>query len=171
VDEDLFWATIEEARRNADDTDDIIGNLSDILNRLEDDQLVGFQHQMVRQSWKCYRWNLRAALYIIVGEENFEDAFTEFTGWLIVQGKEGFERLLADPDSLADLDLPVEDLFAGEVLTMAEELYRDLNDAPVPADANFTPPEEPAGEELDEDDFLARLPKLCDRYEFEPSAT
>jgi hypothetical protein len=33
------------------------------------------------------------------------DGFEDFRGWLIVQGHEVFERMIADPDTLADLPI------------------------------------------------------------------
>jgi hypothetical protein len=49
-----------------------------------------------------YRNPLWAAAYLINGGCS-DDGFDYFRGWLIVQGREVFERIVADPDALADL--------------------------------------------------------------------
>ena len=49
-----------------------------------------------------YRTPLWAAAYVINGGCS-DDGFDYFRGWLIVQGRQVFERAVADPDALADL--------------------------------------------------------------------
>ena len=48
--------------------------------------------------------SLRAAASLILGGCS-DDGFEYFRGWLIAQGREVFERSVADPDSLADLSV------------------------------------------------------------------
>lgn len=45
-------------------------------------------------------WNLWGAAYVINGGCS-DDCFEYFRGWLVLQGRETFERALANPDSLA----------------------------------------------------------------------
>lgn len=49
-----------------------------------------------------YRNPLWAAAYVINGGCS-DDGFDYFRGWLIVQGHGVYERVVADPDTLADL--------------------------------------------------------------------
>ena len=49
-----------------------------------------------------YRTPLWGAAYVINGGCS-DDGFDYFRGWLILQGREVFEHVVADPDVLADL--------------------------------------------------------------------
>ena len=51
---------------------------------------------------QSYGWQLWQAAYLINGGCS-DDGFEYFRGWLITQGRETFERVVADPDTLADL--------------------------------------------------------------------
>jgi hypothetical protein len=48
-----------------------------------------------------YRGDLWAATYMINGGAS-DDGFDYFRGWLIAQGRQVFERVVADPDSQAE---------------------------------------------------------------------
>jgi hypothetical protein len=52
----------------------------------------------------AYRSPLWAAAYVINGGCS-DDGFECFRGWLIVQGRDVHERIVADPDALADLPI------------------------------------------------------------------
>jgi hypothetical protein len=49
-----------------------------------------------------YRQPVWAAAYVINGGCS-DDGFEYFRGWLITQGREVFDRVVADPDALSDL--------------------------------------------------------------------
>jgi hypothetical protein len=167
---DFFWTTLETARAAAPgDVDELLFQLSDALDGLPDDDLVQFQHQMMREYWRCFRHDLRAALFILAGAEGFTEEFIDgFGGWLLAQGRETFEKVLANPDSLAALDLLPEDVQAGDLLDLPGEVYADRTDGgELPDDPAFTPPAEPEGAALEEKDLPAKFPQLCDRYEYE----
>ncbi len=116
-----------------------------------------------------YRNALWAAASLINGGCG-DDGFQYFRGWLIVQGREVFDRSVADPDSLADLPVigpptldrpPVE---CEETLYIAMRAYRAATGAELPAEAfTIRYPEPDAGWDFDFDDrtkLEQRLPRL-----------
>ena len=46
------------------------------------------------------------AAAVLINGGSSDDRFTDFTAWLVVQGKTVYESALANPDSLAQIDLP-----------------------------------------------------------------
>src|SRR5262249_4867117 len=84
-----------------------------------------------------YRNPLWAAAYLVNGGCS-DDGFEYFRGWLIMQGRAVYERVVADPDALADLAVirakapsgwPVE---CEETLYIAARAYRAATGGGVP---------------------------------------
>ena len=120
-----------------------------------------------------YRNSLWAAASLINGGCG-DDGFEYFRGWLIVQGRELFEKSVADPDSLADLPVigpPTLDrpcIECEETLYIAMRAYRAATGEELPADAfTIRYPELDAGWDFDFDDrtkmerWRPRLTALC----------
>jgi hypothetical protein len=113
---------------------------------------------------RANEWDLWAAGYLALGGLG-DDSFLDFRTWLISQGQERFERVLAAPDDLADLSWDDEenDLgFAEEWSYVATELLEERAVAPDERD-EFDDYTEPRGEPFPEDDdawFAARFPRL-----------
>lgn len=97
MDEDLFWNLIDEGL-----TDQPIGERIDTLP----ERLAAFKATAIRDFEKiqrsldarAYRWDIWALAYLLQGGCS-DDAFEDFRGWLIWQGRKVFEGALADPDS------------------------------------------------------------------------
>lgn len=70
----------------------------------------------------AYRSPLWAAAYVINGGCS-DDGFAYFRGWLIAQGRDTFERVVADPDVLADLPAVRTAAADGAVLECEEMLH------------------------------------------------
>lgn len=105
MNETTFWNIIDkshkEAKFNIHKTLDI---LEEELTRLEPDQILRFDmilHEMVRIG---YRSNLLAAAYIINAGCEAEE-LPDFLAYLIIQGKEMWDKALKNPDILADLEI------------------------------------------------------------------
>jgi hypothetical protein len=140
------------------------------LGRCTDDQLVGFKIVQESLMDRAYTWPLWGAAYTICGGCS-DDGFMDWRSWLIAQGRERFERSLADPDSLADLEgIDPDEAHLEEFLYVASELFGertggDLWDR-VPENSRRGSSEEPAGERWEEgtDDLARMLPRLTSRY-------
>lgn len=97
MDEDLFWNLIDEGL-----TDQPIGERLDTLP----ERLVAFKATAIRDFEKiqrsldarAYRWDVWALAYLLQSGCS-DDAFEDFRGWLILQGREVFQGTLANPDS------------------------------------------------------------------------
>ena len=147
-----FWAVIAHARQRA--TPNSEPSMLDALYR----ELVKLPNQ------ELYAWyglqdsymdladtpKLFAAAVLINGGSS-DDRFTDFTAWLVVQGKTVYESALANPDSLAQIDLPFDNAeweFCGYIAGDAYEGKQYLDQLR---------PEKPAGRAL-----RSRYPQRAD---------
>ena len=147
-----FWALIAHARQHA--TLNSEPAMLDALYR----ELVKLPNQ------ELYAWyglqdsymdladtpKLFAAAVLINGGSS-DDRFTDFTAWLVVQGKTVYESALANPDSLAQIDLPFDNAeweFCGYIAGDAYEGKQYLDQLR---------PEKPAGRAL-----RSRYPQRAD---------
>lgn len=105
MDIDQFWALIAAARaRAADPTDPaaVAEQASALLATRPPAEIVAAQQAFWDVMAESYRNPLWAAAYLINGGCS-DDGFDYFRGWLVAQGREVHDRVVADPDSLADV--------------------------------------------------------------------
>lgn len=141
------------------------------LTALTADEVAALNHPLHDLMVGSYRVDLWGAAYQLNGGCS-DDGFEYFRGWLLAQGREVFERVVADPDELADLP----------VVRTAEEEGRDLECEDmlgVVADAHHTlagtcqlPRAEGRYPDLDRfwdfddgDQFRRRMPRLASLLE------
>jgi hypothetical protein len=182
VDEDTFWGLVESTRDEVGDpverADDIAAALVNRLAGLSPDDLVGFEQQILALFLESHRWDLWGAAYLVNGGCS-DDGFDYFRGWLIAQGREVWDSVLEDPDSLADVLRPEgadagrysDGLESQDMLAAAAEAYEQLtgsedgfDEALEAATEGMEFPEEPAGEQWDfddEDEMRDRFPRLA----------
>lgn len=77
------------------------------LVKLTPAQIQDFEIIFQQMNQKSSTWKNLAALSIITGFAA-DDDFYYFRCWLISLGKRNFDQILANPDVLADLDIPLE---------------------------------------------------------------
>jgi len=102
VDEDTFWTLIENCRRRTPDPDERVMWLCGQLACLTEQEIVRFQMCLDRALAPTSSWDLWAAADRIMGWCS-SDSFFYFRLWLVGLGRDSFERVAADPDSLAEL--------------------------------------------------------------------
>jgi len=105
MDMQQFWKLIEDARRQVPDPADgeeVAARAAALLSAYPREEIVAAGHALRELMAMSYRTPLWAAAYVINGGCS-DDGFDYFRGWLIVQGREVFEHVVADPDALADL--------------------------------------------------------------------
>jgi hypothetical protein len=103
VDRQSLWAVIEDARAQASgDADAVATQAVEILRGRSREEIVGAAQPLWDLMADSYRCDLWAAAYLINGGAS-DDGFEYFRGRLIAEGREVFERAVADPDSLADV--------------------------------------------------------------------
>ena len=173
---DRFWALVHTSRERLDladperAVDEQVAALRAGLSTHSDHDLLLFQERLSEQTGRANRWHLWAAGYLAAGGMS-DDAFDYFRLWLVLQGQTAFERVLAVPDSLADLpwDAGGATFDAAEpagylVAEILEERGSDPGDALVTASATGEPGGEPFAED-DDEWFEATFPRLVRRME------
>ncbi|MER5311076.1 DUF4240 domain-containing protein [Streptomyces sp. NPDC002773] len=103
MNDDAFWALIDELSRRPGDRDERLEWLRAELLRRPATESVVFQ---VRLEDACGTADTRAvwrAANRVEGGACTDDGFHYFTLWLVGQGRKVYESVVADPDALADL--------------------------------------------------------------------
>src|SRR5262249_33274178 len=94
-----FWAIIQSCRRvEGADYDALVETLATFTP----DRILQFAHWFDTFTNRAYTVDLWGAAYTINGGCS-DDGFYYFRNWLIEQGKEVYDKAVADPDSLADV--------------------------------------------------------------------
>jgi hypothetical protein len=166
--EEQFWEIVESTKADAGSSFD--GHFKELVARLttlEPEEIAAFDLNFDILSIRAYSWDLWGAAYVIHGGCS-DDNFTDFRSWLISMGRNAYERALADPESLADIELGPdgeEDVFFEVFGYVAATAYRakmgkemSLVVTPYPSDPSGEPFEE------DSDDLARRYPRLFSRY-------
>jgi hypothetical protein len=105
MDMQQFWKLIEDARRQVSDPADgeeVAARAAALLSAYSRERDRCCRAGLAGADGRSYRTPLWAAAYVINGGCS-NDGFEYFRGWLILQGREVFEHVVADPDALADL--------------------------------------------------------------------
>src|SRR5262249_18997583 len=100
---DKFWQIIERAAKADHDPDAHMEALRAELRELPLDEIISFEVAFRRYLNEAYTWNLWGAAYVI-HRFGSDDGFEYFRRWLVTRGRDVYERAVADPDSLAQLD-------------------------------------------------------------------
>lgn len=159
-----FWEIIEKVhQQSGGDMDQKCELLRERLMELDPEGIRSFRAHFDEADRRAYDWGLWGAAYVINGGCG-DDSFTDFRSTLISHGRGIFERALANPDSLADLEMAEEDAcYEGYEYVIMDAEKATLGEVPM----NEQPfPEEPSGERWDEDDevLARRFPRLHAMY-------
>jgi len=103
MDIEAFWALIEDSAAGVADSEERTEKLTEALSRLPVGELVEFDLHLERQRERADTWLMWGAGYLICDSLCSDDGFWYLQTWLIGLGREAFERVVADPDSLADV--------------------------------------------------------------------
>ena len=74
------------------------------LRELSLQEIISFEVAFRRYLNEAYTWDLWGAAYVIHGGCS-DDGFEYFRRWLVSRGRDVYEAALADPDSLAQLNI------------------------------------------------------------------
>lgn len=163
---DQFWSLVEKVHNaSRGDMDKKCELLDAELRRLPLDEVRSFHAHFYECQDRAYSWELWAAAYIIGGGCS-DDKFSDFRSTLISMGREIFERALADPQSLADIDYDAEVADYEGYQYVPSQVERDLSGG-----QNFprsrSHPQDPSGTIWDEDKVAELFPKLAAKYEYD----
>lgn len=169
-----FWAVIEQARADAGSqgTETVTEHAAGLLAMLPPEQIVAAAQVLGDLMADSYRGDLWAAAYQINGGCS-DDGFEYFRGWLILQGREVFERTVADPDSLAEVPAvravaaDPGDLECEEALGIAHDAYLKATGTELPRGAVTIryPPVSFAWDPADNTQVRIHLPRLNELLE------
>jgi len=162
---DQFWNRVENIHRaSGGDMDKKCELLDAELRRLPLVEVRSFHRHFDECVDRAYTWELWAAAYIIGGGCS-DDAFSDFRATLISMGRQTFERALADPQSLADIDYDAENAHYEGYQYVPSTVEEDLG-----AGQEFpryqAHPAEPSGKSWDEDKVAELYPKLAQKYDY-----
>ena len=175
--DDRFWAIIDRTLGADIDPDARMETLRAALRDLSPEELISFEVAFRHFLNRSYTWDLWGAAYVIHGGCS-DDGFEYFRRWLVSRGRDAYEAALADPDSLAQLDLEPTGPFGiwefEEFYYVALDVFeekggegdiRDHSDPEAGLGADG-----PAGEpfEDDEDHLQRRYPRLWKRFGEDP---
>ncbi|MGW2300238.1 DUF4240 domain-containing protein [Streptomyces sp. NPDC001809] len=103
MNEDAFWALIDELSRRTGDLEERTEWLRTELLRRPADESVDFQVRLDDALEVAGTRALWRAANLIEGGACTDDGFHYFTLWLVGQGRKVYESVVADPDALADV--------------------------------------------------------------------
>ena len=156
--EDRYLLGDHRQGQDSDAPEEILG---EVLRTLDAEEIASFQEHFDSLFGEAYRWDLWGAAYLIGGGCS-DDGFMDFRYALIAKGREVFEAALANPDSLADVDLESNE----SIGYVASEAYSEKADAEMPR-SGPPHPSDPEGENWDFDDqeeCERRLPRLWKEF-------
>jgi hypothetical protein len=170
-----FWALIDTTTVFESNPERQLIALRAALEKLSIEEIEAYEAAFDDEMKRSYSWDLWGAAYVVHGGAS-DDGFEYFRCWLISKGQALFEKVKADPDSLADLLPPaVDGVLEFEMFCyVARDVWAAKARRPggeMPNAANMIYPGlQPAGTRFDEDgDHLAtRYPKLWRRFGADP---
>lgn len=160
-----FWGLIERtAPKSGAGTDDHVDVIEKALGTLSGKELVQFQAFLSRQTARAYRWDLWAVAYIALGGCG-DDGFEYFRLWMVAQGRDYFERALAEPERAVDALAPGDEGECESLGYAAAEAYEEKFGREIPYEGLTRLPPEPAGEPWREEDVEELYPDLAARFD------
>ncbi|MEN3384899.1 MAG: hypothetical protein V7608_4943 [Hyphomicrobiales bacterium] len=174
---DQFWQIIERAAARSDhDPDAHMEALRVVLRELSPEEIISFEVAFRRYLNEAYTWDLWGAAYVVHGGCS-DDGFEYFRRRLVARGRDVYEAALADPDSLAQLEVRPgsDDVWEFErIYYVANHVFEQKGGEGDVRD--YSEPEAglggsgPSGDpfEDDEEHLAKRYPKLWRRFGAEP---
>ena len=164
---DEFWQIIEQSRdglENDEECEAQTEKLTELLSQMTAPQIVEFDRNWIQHFHAAYRYDLWAVAYIVNGGCS-DDAFMDFRGWLIAQGRAYFEDALQNAERAADRVEP--DGYAGceEILYVRSKVYQAKTGEELPLAPYHKGPDEPIGENWNEEDLEEMFPALYKKFD------
>jgi hypothetical protein len=174
VNTDDVWHLIGRARlstRDPQDAEAVAAEAATLLATYPPEEIAACAQPLWDLMAISYRQDLWAAAYLINGGAS-DDGFDYFRGWLIAQGRQTFEAVLDDVDSLADLPPVIlaaqtgDELESESILSVVWTAYRRATGANLPPGTfRITYPELEPGWDFDDDsEMFDRLPRLAELF-------
>ncbi len=164
MNKDTFWKIMSDTQKESGGDPSTQQELIEkVLNTASPEEIVEFDSIFRTLHSNAYDWKLWGAAYV-VNEGCSDDCFSDFRGWLIGQGEEIYNKAIADPDSLAELNELEEDMEMEGCSYMAFTVYEEKTGKEMPVDSTSSHPAEPKGKEWEEEELGELLPKLSKKF-------
>lgn len=142
-----FWDIIEKSGSPDSVEPDLqCEAIVEVLAEKHVEELVEFHNIHKRVLNRAYTWSLIEACFITIHYVS-DDVFEDFRNWIILNGKERYERTLENPDYMASyisVEDPVEELTGESLLYVCEEAFTgDVDEL----ESKYVYPEEPTIED------------------------
>lgn len=125
MDEDRFWHIIEIAKRDSEDLDDLVQNITKHIKNLPLEDVIGFNLQEEKLRFDSYTSEMWCAGYILNGGCS-DDSFEYFRCWIIAQGRDLFYKAKENPDTLYELyDSEIEYYDFEDLMYVASEVFEE----------------------------------------------
>jgi hypothetical protein len=115
---DDYWDVIEAAHGDP-------ARIRAALTKLPADEIYSWLEHQAALMVASYSWELWGAAYIANGGCS-DDGFDYFRGWLMAQGRRAWERVLADPDALAELVGGDQDHECADLIFIGAQAYEEV---------------------------------------------
>ncbi|MBZ0289117.1 MAG: DUF4240 domain-containing protein [Anaerolineae bacterium] len=160
---DEFWNLVDRVHIASNgDMSKKCDLLTEELEKLSPEEVLSFAHHFDDCEDITYTWDLWAAAYIIGGGCS-DDCFSDFRSSLISMGRAYFERIIASPDDLAEMDDAEDTILFEGYQYISTSVYKEMTgELPM---RQKSPPGEPLGEHWDDDDLPRLYPRLSARYD------
>jgi len=161
---DQFWNLIDRVHSASEgDMERKCAFLKAELRDLPVPEIVSFQAHFDDAMDHAYTWPLWGAAYIMNGGCG-DDAFMDFRATVISLGRETYENAVESPDSLADLDLELDEefIYEGFQYVPAEVLQEVAPGQKFPR--HLPQPKQPTGTRWEEHSVNHLFPRLSEKY-------
>lgn len=170
-----FWQIVDATIALENHPEQQLEALHAELSKLSLAKIAQFEASFDAEMRRSYSWDLWGAAYVVHGGAS-DDSFEYFRCWLISKGKRAFEKVLADPDNLADVLAPdVQGALEFESFAyVARKTWGEKTGKPGREIPNAAPMMylklSPAGVPFDDDaaSLAKRYPKLWKRFGTSP---
>lgn len=154
--EDLFWEIVEGDRSAP--IGERIERLAERLANFKPRAIKEF-NRILRTKWNdAYRTDIWALAYLLRGGCS-DDAFMDFRAWLIMQGRQIFERTLIDPDGFDVVQFSNSSIGSISILDAPAAAHELRTGKSMPQQE--LKPAELKGPDCSEDDFATLLPRVA----------
>lgn len=159
-----FWSIIDSVHTSSGgDMDQKCELLKERLLALRADEFRGFLIRYDEADSAAYTWPLWGAAYVLQGGCS-DDAFSDFRATLISHGRSVYEAALANPESLSQVPYDDEEDVCYEGFQYVKNDVAEEKLGGIP-ESKVCFPDEPSGEEWDEDTVDDLYPLLAAKFE------
>jgi hypothetical protein len=162
---ETFWLMIEVARQQSLNKPEKRQweLLVDALSELTADDIQEFDRIFWSMMARAYRTDVWDAAWLVACGCG-DDAFDDFRRWLIAQGQTIYEKVLEDPENLADIVDKQQrfNIFEGWMSSAAKIAYERKMQQPIP-DGHREPPVLVGSSLASEAELPAKYPRIIDK--------